>query len=84
VVVSTKSLSCFDLLVWLRTGQEAARRLATSQPSVSRRVNEVADTFALQLSKNAGEWQIEGDATLLNLERHVHQRYRWDHGYPCA
>ena len=82
MVVSTKSLSYFDLLVWLRTGQEAARRLATSQPSVSRRVNEVADTFALQLSKSAGEWQVEGDATLLNLERQVHQRYRWDHGLP--
>jgi len=66
--------------VWLRTGQEAAARLGNSQSSVSRRVNEVARVFGLELRKSDGEWLFEGDPTLLNLERQVHQLYRWEQG----
>lgn len=82
MVVTTNALACLDLLVWLRTGQEAASRLAVNQSSVSRRVNEVARVFGLELRKREGEWLFDGDATLLNLERQVHQRYRWEHGHP--
>lgn len=82
MVVSTHALSCFDLLVWLRTGQEAGARLATSQSSVSRKVSDVARTFGVQLRKHDGEWLLAGDPTLLNLERQVHQRFRWEQGLP--
>ncbi len=82
MVVSPQALACLDLLVWLRTGQEVAERLSIHQSSVSRRVNDVAQTFGLELSKADGEWLLQGDPTLLNLERQVHQRYRWEHGLP--
>lgn len=82
MVVTPGALACLDLLVWLRTGQEAASRLSVNQSSVSRRVNEVARVFGLELRKSQGEWLFEGDPTLLNLERQVHQRYRWEHGEP--
>ena len=82
MVVTPGALASLDLLVWLRTGQEAAARLDTSQSSVSRRVNEVARVFGLELRKSDGEWLFEGDPTLLNLERQVHQRFRWERGLP--
>ncbi len=82
MVVSPHALSCFDLLIWLRTGQEAAARLATSQSSVSRKVSDVARAFGVQPRKSDGEWLLEGDPTLLNLERQVHQRFRWERGLP--
>ena len=82
MVVSPHALSCFDLLIWLRTGQEAAARLATSQSSVSRKVSDVARAFGVQPRKSDGEWLVEGDPTLLNLERQVHQRLRWERGLP--
>ena len=82
MVVTPNALACLDLLVWLRTGQEAASRLSVNQSSVSRRVGEVARVFGLELRKSEGEWLFEGDPTLLNLERQVHQRYRWEHGEP--
>ena len=82
MVVALDALACLDLLVWLRTGQEAGARLGTSQSSVSRRVNEVARVFGLELRKSEGEWLFDGDPTLLNLERQVHQRYRWERALP--
>ena len=82
MVVTPNALACLDLLVWLRTGQEAASRLSVNQSSVSRRVGEVARVFGLELRKSEGEWLFDGDPTLLNLERQVHQRYRFEHGEP--
>lgn len=82
MVVSVQALACLDLLIWLRTGQAAAERLATSQPSVSRRVNQVAQVFGLELVKSQGEWLVDGDAELLNRERRVHQLYRWQNDQP--
>ena len=82
MVVSVQALACLDLLLWLRNGQAAAERLATSQPSVSRRVNHVAQVFGLQLYKSKGEWLVDGDAGLLAQERRVHQLYRWHNGHP--
>ena len=81
MVVSVQALACLDLLIWLRNGHAAAERLATSQPSVSRRVNHVAQVFGLQLYKSQGEWLFDGDGELLALERRVHQLYRWHNGY---
>lgn len=82
MVVALRDLTCFDYLLWLRTGQAAAARLGLTQASVSRRGQFVADTFSLQLLKDRGEWSLSGDPTLLNLERSVHQLYRWDRGEP--
>lgn len=82
MVVPIGELACFDLLLWLRTGASAAKRLNTSQSRVSRCVKAVADVFGVTLSKTDGEWVFEGDQTLLNLERRVHQEYRWRRNLP--
>ena len=82
MVVSVEELDCLDLLIWLRTGANAASRLSTSQPRVSRSVQRVSGLFGVSLSKGNGEWEVLGDQTLLNLERQVHQEYRWRMGRP--
>jgi DNA-binding transcriptional LysR family regulator len=82
MVVSIEELACFDLIIWLRTGENAASRLSISQPKVSRCVHSVSDILGIILEKNCGEWVISGDQKLLNLERLVHQEYRWDNGIP--
>jgi len=82
LVVSVEDLDCLDLIVWLRTGENAAARLVVSQSRVSRAVQTVCDLFGLSLVKSNGEWQVIGDQALLNLERRVHQEHRWRRGLP--
>ena len=82
MVVSIQELSCLDHLLWLRTGVHAAQRLNLSQASVSRTASRVAEAFHLQLVKPDGEWALCGDPRLLNLERAVHQLFRWDRQLP--
>lgn len=82
MVVSVEELDCLDLLIWLRTGANAASRLSTSQPRISRSVQKVSGLFGVSLSKTDGEWEVLGDQTLLNLQRQVNQAYRWRMGRP--
>jgi DNA-binding transcriptional LysR family regulator len=82
VIVSVESLSCFDCLVWLRTGENAARRLEVDQATIVRNARKVAAAFEVSLDKQAGEWQVLGDSTLLNLERGAHQLFRWQMDLP--
>lgn len=82
MVVSVEDLACLDLIIWLRTGASAAQRLGISQPKVSRAVQSVSDIFALTIVKRQGEWEVIGDQDLLNLERAVHQHYRWSKDLP--
>ena len=73
-------LSCLDYLVWLRSGQEAAKRLNCNQATISRNANLVAEFLDLDPRKLEGEWCLGGDLDLLNAERKVHQFYRWNYG----
>lgn len=82
MIVSVETLSCFDCLLWLRTGENAARRLGVDQATIARTARKVSEIFELTLHKQAGEWQIEGDASLLDLERRSHQLYRWQMDLP--
>ncbi len=82
MIVSVETLSCFDCLIWLRTGENAARRLGVDQATIARTARKVATTFDLTLHKQAGEWQIAGDRSLLDLERRSHQLYRWQMDLP--
>lgn len=79
-MVTLEYLAALDHLIWLRTGQRAADALCCAQPTVSRNSKKCLDTFRLSLHKQSGEWQIEGDCSLLNAERTVHQRWRWQNG----
>lgn len=76
-MVTVDCLAALDHLVWLRTGQRAAEALITTQPTISRNSKKCLSTFALQLRRQGGEWQLSGDCSLLNLERRVHQQLRW-------
>ncbi len=76
----TFRLSCLDLLVWLRSGEEAALKLNCNQATVSRHAKYIADFLELDTRKLEGEWNLGGDLSLLNAERKVHQYYRWSHG----
>lgn len=82
MIVSVETLSCFDCLIWLRTGENAARRLGVDQATIARTARKVAAAFAVQLEKTNGEWQVLGDRGLLDLERRSHQLYRWQMGLP--
>lgn len=82
MIVSVETLSCLDCLVWLRTGENAARRLGVDQATIARTARRVAATFGLRLEKQNGEWQILGDRSLLDLERVSHQLYRWQMDLP--
>jgi len=79
-MISLDKLAALDLCVWLRSGEEAARRLAITQPNVSRRVRQVLSCFGLRLHNPEREWELVGPAShleLLSMERHVHQAARW-------
>ncbi len=82
VLVDVDVLACLDYLVWLRTGAEVSKRLNLSQPTVSRNYGRCCDRFSLIPRKVDTEYSISGDLDLLNLERKVHQRHRWNGGRP--
>ena len=65
-----------DTTVWLRSGEKAAQRLHCSQSTVSRNNVETLALFDLALERVRGEWQFDGDSTLLFMERRVHQLKR--------
>lgn len=79
-MVSLDKLAALDLCIWLRSGEEAARRLAISQPNVSRKVRQVLSCFALKLQIQQREWSLVGPAIhleMLAMQRLVHQVARW-------
>ena len=81
-MVELDCLAAFDCLQWLRTGERAAQVVGCSQSTISRSTRKCQDTFQIKIAKREAEWQVQGDATLLNAERRVHQVYRWSSGRP--
>lgn len=71
-------LSSLDGLLWLQAGEPVGALLRQHQTSVSRNQRKCAKAFRLTIEKERGRWRIQGDTTLLNLERQVHQRARLD------
>ena len=76
-LISLDHLAALDHLIWLRTGQRAADALACAQPTVSRNSRKCLEVFGLELARSRGEWRLIGDTELINLERGVHQQWRW-------
>ena len=76
-VVEVELLEALDGLIWLRTGHQVALRFNLNQSTVSRNSKKCAQVFCLSLVRRQSEWSVEGDPTLLNLERYVHQVSRW-------
>ncbi len=49
---------------------------------MSRQVKLATNVLGIRLCKLNGEWTVQGDPALLNLERQVHQEYRWRQNLP--
>ena len=76
-MISIADLKYLDFQIWLRSGEECAKRLFTTQSTISRRNAETLKTLNLKTKRDEfGDWIIEGDETLLNMERNIHQLYR--------
>ncbi len=76
-MISIDDLKYLDFQIWLRSGEEGAKRLFTTQSTISRRNAETLKILNLKTKRDGfGEWIVEGDATLLNMERNIHQLYR--------
>jgi DNA-binding transcriptional LysR family regulator len=76
-VVQVELLEALDGLIWLRTGHKAASLFNLNQSTVSRNSKRCAEKLYISLVRRNAEWSLDGDPTLLNLERHVHQISRW-------
>ena len=76
-LVDLDALTALDALQWLRTSEEVSKRFGLTQATVSRQSRKCLDLFGLDLQRIEGEWNTVGDATILALERCVHQVARW-------
>ena len=76
-LVDLDALTALDALQWLRTIEEVSKLFGLSQTTVSRQSRKCLDLFGLDLQRIEGEWNTVGDATILALERCVHQVARW-------
>jgi hypothetical protein len=76
LVVTIEQLEALDLLIWTRSGADAAERAFCDQSSISRRVGAVLAVFNLTLKRGL-DYQLIGDLVLLRLQRWVHQHARF-------
>lgn len=76
-MVEVELLEALDGLIWLRTGHKVASVFNLNQSTVSRNSRRCAQKFFVSLVRRHSEWSVDGDPTLLNLERRVHQVSRW-------
>lgn len=76
-MVSLDLLSSLDGLIWLQSGKQVGERFHQHQTTVSRNLKKCSEIFGLSFQKSSGQWSIDGDPKLLNLERKVHQCARF-------
>jgi hypothetical protein len=76
-LVSVEQLEALDHLIWIGSGQAAARMLNRSQPTISRQAKDCANIFRVRIKKQERHWICEGNDYLLELERSVHQLGRF-------
>ena len=81
-MVTLECLDSLDHLQWLRTGARAAEVLQCNQSTISRDARKCQEVFGVRLVKRASEWEVEGGTSLLEAERLLHQRYRWEMRLP--
>lgn len=75
-MVSLDELEAFDLMCWITNGDEAARLSYCNQSTISRRCQQVIRMFDLPSKPHQGFSNL-GMGRMLQLERHVHQVYRF-------
>lgn len=72
-MVSLELLSSLDGLVWLQSGIELGKLFQEHQTTVSRNQKKCSQIFGITLTKFKCKWEVKGDASLLKLERKIHQ-----------
>jgi hypothetical protein len=75
-LIDEATIESLDHVLWLRSGTAASVALCRSQSTISRHVRETLSLFDLTLVRRLGDQHLEGDTTLLLLERRVQQLYR--------
>lgn len=76
-MVSIEQLEALDLLIWLQNGNTVADLLGTNQSTISRRTQRVLSLFEGRLQRRAQGLTVASPlASLLDLQRQIHQRYR--------
>ena len=76
-MVSLELLSSLDGLLWLQSGSKVGVHFQQHQTTVSRNQKKCARVFGITLFKYKKKWDINGDQTILQLERKVHQVARF-------
>jgi hypothetical protein len=78
-MVSPEQLEALDLTLWLGTEQLAANRALCNQSTISRRSQDVQRCFQVERVRDelSLTWELEPISPLLDMEREVHQLYRW-------
>ena len=75
-MVSLELLSSLDGLLWLQSGTKVGTLFQQHQTTVSRNQKKCSRVFDITLYKHNNKWSVDGDQTLLQLERKVHQAAR--------
>ena len=76
LLVILEQLEALDLAQWLRSGAAAARCAHCDESSITRRIRASLKALRLELVRNS-EFELQGDHTLLVLQRLVHQQARF-------
>lgn len=76
-MLSVELLQALDDMIWLGSEAQAAALSHCNQSTICRRAKQAAEIFSLHVAKINHEWRITRNSNLLNLERHVHQLFRF-------
>ncbi len=75
-MVTSEQLEAFDMLLWHRSGAQAALACICDESSITRRVQAVQKVFGIKLIRSQ-ELRCVGDVSLLRLQRQVMQHARF-------
>jgi len=81
-MVTQEQLAALDLLIWLKTTEQAAQLAFSNQSTICRRTQSVLRQFGLKLERGPSGRRPAGDLELLDLERQVHQQARFRGHHP--
>jgi hypothetical protein len=75
-MVTIEQLEALDLLLWWRSGAAATVHCLCDESTITRRVQSALKAFGLKLIRGQ-EFQLQGEQTLIGLQRIVHQHARF-------
>lgn len=81
-MIEVDTLDALDLSLWFQGSLEVARVTGCSASTISRRLHQALDCFALRLQRGPEGLALAGDCTLIGMQRTVHQFHRLMGGRP--